>query len=169
VNGVAAVASIWLLPLLIIVAATSDVLSRRIPNKLTLLIALLFFPVALSAGIPVLKIVVHACCGIAVLGLGYAFFSWKFIGGGDAKLLAAGAVWFGLEGLATFLMMTAVAGGLLALVILVWSLIAIDVEIRGSPIAPLVRRYVPAVPYGCAIAVGALLTASGNWSSTFAS
>jgi prepilin peptidase CpaA len=160
----AAAASVWLFPLLMILAATEDVLSRRIPNGLNLLIAIFFLPLAWASGMPLHTIILHAACGAGVLGLGFALFSLRWLGGGDAKLLAAAAVWFGLEGLATFLTTTALAGGLLALVMLAWSAVALDIELRELSLARPIRSFTPSLPYGYAIAAGAILAfAEGGW------
>jgi prepilin peptidase CpaA len=72
------------------------------------------------------------------------------LGGGDVKLLAASALWTGSAALLPFLTATALAGGLLAAVFLVFAR-------RGG------RRV--ALPYGVAIAAGGLLvTGGGLWS-----
>jgi prepilin peptidase CpaA len=147
------VLSAHLFPLLLTVAAAGDVLSRRISNPLVLLLALAFFPAAWAAGMPLMPMLVHAAVGLGLLVAGFMLFSLGFVGGGDAKLLAATGVWLGLEGLVPFLTMTAVAGGLLAVILLVRSL-------AGG--------LKPSVPYGYAIAAGAILAFSESWwGSTF--
>ncbi len=112
---------------------------------------------------PLTQILAHGAVGAGLLAGGFVLFSFRCIGGGDAKLLAAAGLWFGLEGLASFLTMTVVAGGVLALVLLAWSLVSIDAELRGSGLSRRIGWLKPSVPYGYAIAAGALLAFSETW------
>lgn len=153
----------FLFPLLMVVAGTGDVLSRRIPNWLTLLIALSFFPLALAASLPWATILIHAGTGCGLLLIGFLVFSLGLFGGGDAKLLAAAGVWFGLAGLAPFLTMTVLAGGLLSVGVLVWSVVRFDAELKDSGLSRRLGWLKPSIPYGYAIAAGALLACSESW------
>ena len=56
--------------------------------------------------------------GAVMLIAGFALFAAGIFGGGDAKLLAASALWFGWPGIARYIFVVALLGGLLALVIL---------------------------------------------------
>ena len=60
----------------------------------------------------------HALCGAVVLVFAFALFSLHWIGGGDAKLAAATALWLGLTPLADYGLASAIAGGALTLAIL---------------------------------------------------
>jgi prepilin peptidase CpaA len=83
-------------------------------------------------------------------------FTFGWIGGGDAKLFAASALWLGAPGLVPFLFWTAMAGGVLSIVLMVAR--------RGRTAGgPDVERWLPQllrpggpVPYGLAICAGAL-------------
>ena len=163
VNVMLAVLSTILLPVLMILAGAGDVLSRRIPNSLVLLIALCFFPMAWAQGMPPSAFLMHAGVGLAVLLAGFALFSLGFLGGGDAKLLGAAALWFGLAGLPQFLFMTALAGGLLGLAVMAWSMIALQGELEQWGTFRRLSWVRPSVPYGYAIAAGAILSLPGSW------
>jgi prepilin peptidase CpaA len=139
---------VYIFASLVIVAATRDALSFRIPNTLTLLIAGLFFPAALSAGVPVADIGLHAAAGAAVLLAGLGLFALRLVGGGDVKLLAAAAIWLGFPALLPFLVWTAMAGGLLGLVM--GTRLLYIKHVRKLPI-------VTDVPYGIALAAGAII------------
>jgi prepilin peptidase CpaA len=152
-----------LFPLLVIVAGAGDVLSRQIPNRLVLLIALCFFPLAWVHGMPPSVMLLHAGAGLAVLLAGFALFSFGFLGGGDAKLMGAAAIWFGLAGLPQFLLMTVLAGGLLGLAVLAWSVVAFQADIDQWRFSRRLSAVRPSVPYGFAIAAGALLSIPGSW------
>jgi prepilin peptidase CpaA len=152
-----------LFPVLLILSATSDVLTRRIPNRLVLVIALLFFPLALLAGMRWELIALHAGTALGLFILGYMLFSLQLLGGGDAKLLAAASLWMGPAGLFPFLTMTVLAGGLLSLVVMAWAVVRLEAELRGSLLHRWTGWLKPKVPYGYAIAAGALLAFQESW------
>ncbi|HEY5072818.1 MAG TPA: prepilin peptidase [Caulobacteraceae bacterium] len=143
--------------LLVVFAGVRDIVSYTIPNWVSGALAAAFVPAALICGVPLLPLLEAAGLGAAMLVAGMVMFALKWMGGGDAKLLAAASLWVGLPGLAPFLLYTGLAGGLLAL-----SLLAL----RSAWVRPLVvagpgwlgRLATPgaATPYGVAIAAGAL-------------
>ena len=143
-------------PIGVIAAAIRDATSYTIPNWLSLALALAFFPTAFAVGLSPIAVGQCAAVGFAALLVGVAMFAAGWVGGGDAKLLAAASTWLGLGAVAPFLAFTALAGGALACTLMV---------LRGSPVIGAVRG--PAwvsrllqpkgdVPYGVAIAFGAL-------------
>jgi prepilin peptidase CpaA len=132
-------------------AAATDALDRRIPNALSLALALVGLAriaLALAAGEPLLPLAGDLAAAAAVFALAAAAFHFRLLGGGDVKLLAAGALWLGTAALVPYLTATVLAGGLLALLFLCWHLVMPG---RGSP----------TLPYGMAIAAGGILTTSG--------
>ena len=155
--------SITLFPLMMIVAGAGDALSLRIPNWLSIAVAVTFFPMALATGMPLHTLAVHVAAGFGLFALGFSLFSLGLFGGGDAKLLAAAGLWLGWPDLVQFIVMTALAGGLLALAICAYSLAALSSELeKGS----LFKRFFvlkPNVPYGYALAVGGILAFPGSW------
>ncbi len=103
------------LPVLMVWAGAVDILTRAIPNRVTMTLAACFGLFAGASGLPLQQVAAHALCAIAVLAFGYFLYSRSWFGGGDAKLLAAAALWFGFDALLPFLAATALAGGVLAL------------------------------------------------------
>ena len=152
--------SITLFPLLMIVAGAGDALAMRIPNWLTLSIALCFFPLAVLTGMPLYAVGLHLAVGLGLFILGFALFSLGLFGGGDAKLLAAAGLWLGWPDLVPFLVATALAGGLLAAAVGCWSLINMESEVRDGSIFRRFGKIKPDVPYGYAFAIGAILAFS---------
>lgn len=146
-----------------VVAGTGDALSMRIPNWLCVVIAALFLPMALWAGLSVLVIGVHATTGMVVLVIGYILFHFRLFGGGDAKLLAAASLWFGYPQLFVFLVFTALAGGVLALAVACWSAIRWEADIRGVGERAVFQNVSPKLPYAYAIAAGAILASPSAW------
>ena len=106
-------------PLCLGYAVVSDVRQLIIPNGTCILIAVMFLPTALLAGMEVSSMAWHYAVGAGFLAVGIALFSRNLIGGGDAKLLAAAGVWIGPGDLWAYLGLVAVLGGVLAAVILI--------------------------------------------------
>ena len=158
-------------PVLLIYAALGDIRNLRIPNWLNGLIFAAFFPVALILGMPLEMIPWHLLSFAVALALGITLFSFGFIGGGDGKMLAAVAVWFGWsDPLITFIIFTALAGGLQSLAHFAWKIVSMEYSVWGKEGA--LKKKVLAqkmeLPYGLAIAAGGLLTMPSSvswWSS----
>lgn len=136
-------------------AAVTDLRSRRIPNLLSVGLALVGFAriaAGLWTGGSTATAALDLAAALAVFALGAAAFQLRMLGGGDVKLLAAGALWLGAAALGSFLMTTALVGGVLA--------VAYLLRMRFfRPAGP-----EPGLPYGIAIAAGGILTtASPLW------
>jgi prepilin peptidase CpaA len=137
-------------------AAKSDIESMTIPNRLTLGLAAAFVPVALLAGLGWEGWVLHLGLGAAGLVLGMVLFAFRLMGGGDAKLIAAAALWMGLDGFIALLIYTALAGGALTLAIL--GARKLYGHYAGVLPANLGRHLQEKgdIPYGVAICIGGL-------------
>jgi prepilin peptidase CpaA len=153
-------AALLVFPAFVILGAVRDLVSYRIPNWVSLALVAGFLGAAgaaVSAGAPLSVVGLDLAVGAGALAAGVAMFALGWIGGGDAKLFAAAALWLGWPALPTYLAITGLAGGGLALLLL---------TLRSAPLRPLVlagpgwfaRLAEPgeSVPYGVAIAVGAL-------------
>jgi len=158
----AMVSSVALLvfPLLMAFAASSDLLSMRISNRLVLVLAGGFFVLAFAIGLPLSQIGMHVAGALLVLCVAFAFFVLGWIGGGDAKLAAATALWIGFGGLLQYFVYAALLGGALTLVILLvrrWPLPRawIKIEWLGR-----LHDSKSGIPYGIALAVAAILVYS---------
>jgi len=145
-------------PVLVIVAALRDVTSYTIPNWISLALAGLFPLAALAVGLPLSDVGLNLAVGAGALVAGMAMFALGWIGGGDAKLFATAALWLGWPAFINDIAVTGLAGGALAMVLL---------ALRSTHVRPFVpngpawfgRLAEPGenVPYGVAIAVGALM------------
>lgn len=143
--------------LLVVVAAVRDLTTFTIPNWISVALAVAFVPAAVVVGVPLAAIGWSALVGVIMLVVGIIMFSLRWIGGGDAKLMAAASLWLGVQGLAPFMLYTGLAGGVLALTLL---------AVRSAWLRPYAavgpswmdRLATPggATPYGVAIAIGAL-------------
>lgn len=141
---------------LLIYAACSDVARLLIPNWVSIALTAAFPVVALAVGMPLAEIGLHFLFGVGVLVVGFFLFQGGVIGGGDAKLLAATAVWTGFPAFAPFALGTVLAGGLIAVVLL----LARRVFKQAESLPSFVNRLLTprsGVPYGVAIMIGGLL------------
>ncbi len=145
-----------LFPAAMAFAAASDVLTYTIPNRVSLALIAGFCVAAPLAGLGMHGTLMHLAAGASVLAVCIAMFAMRLVGGGDAKLLAAGALWMGFDHLIPFLAYTAVIGGALALTILVFRRLATTALI-AQPWVQRLHAAESGIPYGVAIAGGALL------------
>lgn len=146
-----------LFPALMAYAAFSDLFTMTISNWISVLLVVSFVALGLLLGLPLAQIGLHLACGFGVLILTFTLFACGWIGGGDAKLAAASAVWLGFEHLAEFGMGSALLGGVLTLAIL---------QFRRWPMPDWARARIwimrlhdkdNGVPYGVALAIAGLL------------
>src|SRR5215467_8085844 len=86
-----------LFPALMAFAASSDLFTMTISNRLSLALAGGFILLVLTTGMPLPAIGMHLAAGAVVLVISFGFFTRGWIGGGDAKLAAATALWFGFD------------------------------------------------------------------------
>jgi prepilin peptidase CpaA len=137
-------------------AAANDVLSYTIPNWLCLTLAAIFPFAALASGENAGLIGAHLAFAVAILALGFALFQFNILGGGDAKLLAAAALWTGLEGFKPFLLGTALVGGLLALALVTARQFVPRAANHPAFVSRLLQKQ-DGIPYGVAILGGGIL------------
>lgn len=137
-------------------SATHDVLSFKIPNKISIIISLLFLPTAFMVGMSLNDIGVHLLTGFCLLAVGMVLFGFKVLGGGDVKLIAASGLWLGLNGLLPFLIYMSFAGGVLAIIILLARQTLFLEAIKKPQWLENLLDKKKGVPYGVAIAAGAI-------------
>ena len=157
-------------PLLMMFAALSDLFTMTISNRVSIALVVVFVPFAFFAGLTPVEIGMHLACGFAMLVLTFGMFAMGWVGGGDAKLAAATALWIGWNHVADYGLDAAVIGGALTLLILYarklplprW---AIDV----TWIARLHDRQT-GIPYGIALAIAGVLIypETGVWNAVAA-
>jgi len=144
-------------PVLVIWAAVRDATSYTIPNWIPLALIGAFPVAAVATGLPLASAGVDLAVGAVALFVGMAMFALRWIGGGDAKLFAAAALWLGLSPSLTYLAVTALAGGALAVGLLALRSAMLKPYVPQGP-SWFARLASPGenVPYGVAIALGAL-------------
>src|SRR5690606_16259765 len=107
-----------ILPALVIVAGLKDLTTMKIPNWISGLLILGFFPAALVIGLAPAAIGLHVGIGVAALLIGMGLFAMNLLGGGDVKLMAAACLWLGLTVSGVFVLATPVIGGVFSLALL---------------------------------------------------
>ena len=143
-NGAFTEFLLGILAILLVYAGVVDVRTFTISNRLNLAIALMAPLFWLSVGLslwPDAAIQVAVAAGVFAL-LAVAFYT-GMMGGGDVKLAAALALWFAPATTVLFLVYMSIGGGVLTLVVLILHRMK---KKAGKP----------EVPYGVAIAFGAL-------------
>lgn len=150
-------AQILIFPALMAFAASSDLLTMTISNRITLALIAGFLALAWAAGMPWMTMLEHGGAGLVVLVGGFAFFSRGWIGGGDAKLAAATALWFGWGFLLEYLLYASLLGGVLTLALLQFRKVALPTPIARLAWVERLHRPEGGVPYGIALAAAALL------------
>ena len=145
-------------PAAMAMAAATDILSAKIPNRLSIALVVAFVLVAPFAGLSLYEMGMHLLCGAAILVVMFGLYSFGVIGGGDAKLVAATALWFGWTPLLDYFLAFSIIGGGLARAALGarWFVL----PERLASLAWIVRWHQDKrhVPYGVALALGALMT-----------
>src|ERR1700759_1033961 len=109
------IARLLLFPALMAFAASSDLFTMTISNRVTLILAGGFFALALYSGMDLHTVLWHVAAAFVVLAVTFTFFARGWIGGGDAKLAAATALWLGFDHLMAYLLSASIFGGLLTL------------------------------------------------------
>jgi prepilin peptidase CpaA len=138
-------------------AASLDLITMTIPNRLCLALALGFLVFAAITRAPMEFVLTNLSCGAVVLVAMFAMFSLGWIGGGDAKLAAATALWLGWSSLLDYSLSAAIYGGALTILL---------IFARKAPLpqwlsrqAWIARLHNPktGVPYGIALAAAGIM------------
>lgn len=142
-------------PLCLAIAALSDFFTMTIPNRVSAILLASFLIVAPFAGLALAQIGLHLLAGMIVFAVCFVLFAINVMGGGDAKVLTASAVWFGLTpSLFTFLVYVSFFGGMLTLAILMLRRNQNTILASGLPV-PAHILSAKKVPYGIAIGIAA--------------
>jgi prepilin peptidase CpaA len=138
------IARLLLFPALMAFAAASDLFTMTISNRVSLALVAGFLALAVLSGLGFYDILSHIGAGVTVLTVAFACFAMGWVGGGDAKVAAAAALWFGFGHLLGYLVYASLFGGALTLFAGQAWLLKLHAKESG-------------IPYGIALAIGALV------------
>mgnify|MGYP001412609960 CR=1 FL=1 len=148
---------LFVFPAAMAFAGAMDLLTMTIPNRVSLVLVAAFAALAPVSGLPLQAILGHMAAGALVLLIGFAMFTQGWLGGGDAKLLAATALWLGFDNLIPYLLWTSILGGALALAIIGYRSLVPPIWALGQDWAMRLYDRKAGIPYGMALAGAALL------------
>ncbi len=150
-------AVLLLFPAMMAFAASSDLFTMTISNRVSLILIGGFFVMAFVVGFSLDAMLSHIYAALAVLAVTFVFFARGWIGGGDAKLAAATALWLGFDHLMPYLLYASLFGGVLTLLMIRFRLVPLpDVLARQEWVRRL-HKLDGGVPYGIALAAAALM------------
>jgi prepilin peptidase CpaA len=147
---------LMLFPALMAFAASSDLLTMTISNRVSLALAGGFFVLAFASGMDAADMLSHVGAGAIVLVVAFGCFARGWIGGGDAKLAAATALWLGFDYLMNYLVYASLFGGLMTLLLIQFRMSPLPGVLAGQAWAERLHRKDAGVPYGIALAAAAL-------------
>ena len=151
------VARLLLFPALMAFAAASDLFTMTISNRVSLALAAGFLVLALASGMEPSEILSHLGAGVGVLAASFVCFAFGWIGGGDAKVAAAAALWFGFGHLLNYLVYASLFGGVLTLLLLQFRQWPLPYQLAGQAWLLKLHAKESGIPYGIALAIGALV------------
>jgi prepilin peptidase CpaA len=160
---------LMMFPIAMAFAGAMDLLTMTIPNRVSLGLIAAFAVAAVFVGMPLMTIVDHVSAGALFLAIGIFMFCMGWLGGGDAKLLAAAALWLGFANILPYVFMVTVCGGLLAVALLMYRNLTLPVWMMGQEWAMRLHERKGGIPYGIALAAAALwIYPSTPWFTAFA-
>jgi len=154
---VATALGLVLFPAMMAFAASSDLLTMTISNRVSLILIGGFFLFALVIGMGGNAMLWHIGAGSMVLAVAFGCFAMGWIGGGDAKLAAATALWFGFDHLLPYLFYASLFGGALTLLLLSFRTLPLPQYLAAQLWVQRLHDKKGGVPYGIALAAAALL------------
>lgn len=146
-----------LFPLLMAFTAFYDLFSMRIPNWISIALIVIFAVVCVITQLELSAIGMHLAAAAIVFAVGFALFALRFIGGGDAKVASAIALWMGMSHLVEFIFYSSVFGGILTLVILAFRRFVPNYLLPNWPWLLDLHDKKKGAPYGIALAIGAMV------------
>ncbi len=150
------------LPALLIAAAVSDLVSFTIPNVVPAamigLFAVFLLELALAGhAMSFTATGFHLLAGLAGLVVGIGFFALGWIGGGDAKLFAAVALWLGWGVLFEYAIALSLLGGLLTFALIALRRFPLPAKLAAWSWLARLAEPRAGIPYGVALAAAALV------------
>jgi prepilin peptidase CpaA len=151
-----AIGALIVFPILMAIAGCSDLLTMTISNRVSLALVGGFLAMALALHVPMHELTLDLSCGLLVLCVTFTFFCFGWIGGGDAKLAAATAVWLGWSNLLDYGVAASILGGALTIGLLLARRIPLPIWAQTGWVLRL-HDQKSGIPYGIALSVAGLI------------
>ncbi len=148
----------FLFPALLLLGAAYDLAAYRIPNWVCAAMAGAFLPVAILSDMSWGTIGLSVLIGIMMLMVGMVMFAFKWVGGGDAKMLAAASLWVAIDksgtmfGVLSYVVAAGIIGGVFALMLLSFRRMPLPATFAGLPWVIRLHTASEGIPYGVALA-----------------
>ena len=149
-------AAFYVFPAFMAAAALSDLLTMKISNALSLLLFAAFLVMAYFTKMPLEAFGWSLGCGFFILLITFGMFSMGWIGGGDAKLVSASAVWLGWGLLMPYLLIASIFGAILTMMLLLFRRFRLPGFLAERAWAKRVHEPKGGIPYGIALAASAV-------------
>jgi prepilin peptidase CpaA len=146
-----------LFPAMMAFAASSDLLTMTIANRVSLILIGGFILLAGLGGVTGVELMSHVGAAAAVFMAAFVCFAFGWIGGGDAKLAATSALWLGFGHLFDYLIFSSILGGGLTLLIVQFRALPLPQILAGQDWVDRLHRPDGGVPYGIALAAAGLI------------
>jgi prepilin peptidase CpaA len=149
--------ALFVFPILMAYAASSDLLTMRIANWLVLALTVAWVGLSLVAQLSWTEMGLSLAGAGVVLIVAFVFFAFGWIGGGDAKLVAVTSLWVGFGFMLPYLVYAALLGGGLTLVILAVRRYPLPTRLARIKWIDRLHDTRSGVPYGIALAIAGML------------
>lgn len=144
-------------PVCLVLAALTDFLEMTIPNRIPVILLAAFLVIAPFAGLTITEFGWHVLAAVTVFAVCFGLFAVNVMGGGDAKILSAAAIWFGFNhSLFEFLAYTGYLGGVLTIIVMVMRANWARLAIIGIKL-PKTLMVANKIPYAIAIGAAGLM------------
>lgn len=144
-----AAAAIW--------AGMMDLTTMKIRNEIVIFLVAAYAALAPLAGFSFGAIGLSFLVALCVFVCAFVLFGLGWIGGGDAKLITVIALWLGFDHTLSYILITAILGGLLTLAILLFRSMSLPPSVLNVRWIARLHSIRSGIPYGVAIAAGALV------------
>ncbi len=138
----------------LIAAAGWDLTTYTIPNPIQIAILVSFVLFAFASSMSAGMLAGHFAAGFVGLVIGFSLFAVGYVGGGDAKLFACIALWFGLTDLVNYALVASIFGGALTLGLLFFRKLPLPAILARQSWLMRLHDEKAGIPYGVALAAG---------------
>ncbi len=149
-------------PALMALSASMDLLTYTIPNRICASLVLGYLALAAPVGVPAADMLLNISCACVTMAIVFVMFNLGWVGGGDAKLAAATALWLGWSSILDYGVTAAIYGGVLTLIILSARMAPLPAALGRLAWVARLHNGRAGVPYGIALAAAGLAQYPGS-------